>query len=128
MTNILAEKAQRVKDRIDNATRMYHNAHDHWSSEHFAPGVSYLDWIHAAIDDLAAFAYEIEQAARAEGGRAGAEAMREAADAPFAEWLRQFGDVKIDCVPADKYARDAITDIRENVRALPAPAVPAKEA
>lgn len=80
------------------------------------------------LDAVATALYEIEQAARAEGERAGAEAMREAADAPFAEWLRQFGDVKIDCVPADKYARDAITDIRENVRALPAPAVPAKEA
>ena len=77
---------------------------------------------------IATALHEIEQAARAEGERAGAERMREAADAPFAEWLRQFGDVKIDCVPADKYARDAITDIRENVRALPAPAVPAKEA
>lgn len=81
MSNIpkrLRERAQIIKDRIYHAMRMYHNAHDNWSSEEIEPGVSYLDWIHAAIDDQATALHEIEQAARAEGERAGAERMREA--------------------------------------------------
>lgn len=54
-------KAQQIKNRIDNATQMHHNAHENWSSEEFVPGISYLRWIHTAIDDLAAFGRAAER-------------------------------------------------------------------
>lgn len=111
-------KARRIKDRIDNATRMYHNAHDHWSSEHFAPGVSYLDWIHAAVDDLAAFGRAAEQR--------GIERAAKVADQRADKIMKQ-ADVDHDEERYDAYEEmecqaTAISEVADAIRALAQPA------
>lgn len=114
MTNILAEKAQRVKDRIYHAMRMYHNAHDNWSSEEIEPGVSYLDWIYAAIDDQAAALHEIEQAAEQRGIERAAKVADRLA---WSNGNTQFLGPEQNCVR-----------VAAAIRALPTTAEPAKGA
>lgn len=72
------------------------------------------------IDRIALALHEIEQAARAEGERAGAEAMREAAAVLVATLAERPYDIEPEF--------SALMDCEARIRALPTPAVPAKEA
>lgn len=81
------------------------------------------------LDAVATALYEIEQAARAEGERTGAEAMRETAVAAIIRFgSRSPGNDTLAATIIGAVLPSTAQTIADLVRALPAPAVPAKEA